>query len=246
MLAGQRRQRPVEFTRGDEIQTDCSKSELLCARQNGRHISHRGSNETNDGTHQRGLEQTRQVGKVPCPIPQMVNWYKYQDESDQAPAYTDSDWAGCGRTRRSTSGGCSHRGQHMLKFWSKTQAAVSMSSAEAELGTSVNASQEVLWIMPLWKDEGETTRGHLTGDASGAIGCIRLIGSGKVRRHLTTSCWWVQWKDASRELPATTALTCSPRHLHMIASCDTLKPWVVSSCLGKTQSHSLSTTCVQT
>ena len=46
VLVGQRRQRPVEFTRGDEIQTDCSKSELLCARQKGHHISHRGSNET--------------------------------------------------------------------------------------------------------------------------------------------------------------------------------------------------------
>ena len=34
-------------------------------------------------------------------------------------------------------------------------------------------------------------------------------------------------------MAATKALTCSPRHLHMTASCDTLKPWVVSSCFGR-------------
>ena len=70
------------------------------------------------------------LGRHLARYPRDVNWKKYQDEFDQVPKYTDSDWARCRRTRRSTSGECSHRGQHMLKFWSKTQAAVSMSSAE--------------------------------------------------------------------------------------------------------------------
>ena len=59
---------------------------------------------------------------------------------------------------KSTSGGCIHRGQHMLKFWSKTQAVVALRSAEAELDAAVKASQEVLGMMSLWKDVGETTR----------------------------------------------------------------------------------------
>ena len=41
-------------------------------------------------------------------------------------------------------------GQHMLKLWSKTQAVVALSSAEAELGAEVEASQELLGIMTLW------------------------------------------------------------------------------------------------
>ena len=46
----------------------------------------------------------------------------------------------------------------MLKFWSETQAVVALSSAEAELGAAVKASQDVLGMMSLWKDVGETTR----------------------------------------------------------------------------------------
>ena len=87
----------------------------------------------------------------------------------------------------------------MFKFWSKTQAVVALSSAEAELGAALKASQETLEIVSLWKDVGETTREHVLGDASAAIGIIRRMGMGKVR-HLNT-CWLrVQEKEASREL----------------------------------------------
>ena len=54
------------------------------------------------------------------------------------------------------------------------------SSAEAELGAAVKASQEVLGMMSLWKDVGETTQWHVMGDASAAIGIIRRMGLGKV------------------------------------------------------------------
>ena len=64
----------------------------------------------------------------------------------------------------------------MLKFWRKTQAVVALSSTEAELGAAVKASHEVLGVMSLWKDAGETTREHVMGDASAAIGVIRRMG----------------------------------------------------------------------
>ena len=67
----------------------------------------------------------------------------------------------------------------MLKFWSKTQAVVALSAAEAALGATVKASQEVLGVVSLWKDVGETTRVHVMGDASAAVGIIRRMGSGK-------------------------------------------------------------------
>ena len=127
--------------------------------------------------------------------PRVVNWNKYQNASEKVVARADSDWARCRRTRRSTSGGCIH----MLKFWSKTQTVVTLSSAEAELGAAVKASQEVLGMMSLWKEIGETTRGHVMGDASAAIGIVRRMVLGKVR-HLNTSWLWVQEKEASREL----------------------------------------------
>ena len=53
-------------------------------------------------------------------------------------------------------------------FWSETQAVVALCSAEAQQGAAEKASQEVLGIMPLRKDVGETTRRHVMGDASAA------------------------------------------------------------------------------
>ena len=73
----------------------------------------------------------------------------------------------------------------MLKFWSKTQAVVALRSAEAERGAAVKASQEVLGMISLWTDVGETTRGHVMGDACAAIGIIRRMGVGKIR-HMNT------------------------------------------------------------
>ena len=97
------------------------------------------------------------TGRYLVRYPRVVNWYKYQNESEKVAVCTDSDWAGCTRTRRPTPGGCIHRGQHRLEFKSKTQVVVALSSAEAELGAAVKASQEVLGMMSLWKELGATT-----------------------------------------------------------------------------------------
>ena len=38
--------------------------------------------------------------------PRCVLWYVYQSTTGEVTCFTDSDWTGCKRTRRSTSGGC--------------------------------------------------------------------------------------------------------------------------------------------
>ena len=73
---------------------------------------------------------------------------------------------------------------------------VALSSAEAELGAADSEGES---RSARGRDVGETTRGHVMGDASAAIGIIRRMGLGKVR-HMNTSWLWVQEKDASREL----------------------------------------------
>ena len=55
-------------------------------------------------------------------------------------AYSDTDWAGCPRTRKSTSGGCLMIGSHIIKCWSATQASVALSSGEAEFYGVVRAA----------------------------------------------------------------------------------------------------------
>ena len=59
--------------------------------------------------------------------------YVWQDHPGVLIGYTDSDWAGCKPTRRSTSGGVSLHGSHLLLQYSRTQAAVPLSSAVVEL-----------------------------------------------------------------------------------------------------------------
>ena len=86
--------------------------------------------------------------------PRSVIWYDLQDKDYGLFVYTDSDWAGCRRTRRSTSGGSIMRGRHFLKAWCKTQGLVALSSGEAELYALVKASSEGLGISSMFRDLG--------------------------------------------------------------------------------------------
>ena len=58
--------------------------------------------------------------------------FAYQDNHGVVDAWTDTDYAGCRLTRKSTSGGVVMLGNHMIKSWSSTQAHVTLSSGEAE------------------------------------------------------------------------------------------------------------------
>jgi hypothetical protein len=63
--------------------------------------------------------------------------------------YTDTDWAGCPNTRRSTSGYAVFLGDNLI-FWSaKRQTVVSRSSAEAEYRVVANNVAEATWLRQL-------------------------------------------------------------------------------------------------
>ena len=47
--------------------------------------------------------------------PRCVLWYACQGTTGEVTCFTDSNWAGCKRTRRSTSGGCMLWGSHTIK-----------------------------------------------------------------------------------------------------------------------------------
>ena len=72
------------------------------------------------------------LGRCLRGCPRCVLAYGWQ-EGPQAPfGYSDSDWAGCKKTGKSTSGGLVLLGFHLIKSWSSTQATVAMSVGEAE------------------------------------------------------------------------------------------------------------------
>ena len=82
-------------------------------------------------------------------------------------------------------------GPHRIKMWSRTQALVSLSSAEAELYAAIKACSETLGFLSLLKDYQIHANGKIMSDASAALGIIKRQGLGRTR-HIQTSYLWIQ------------------------------------------------------
>ena len=81
------------------------------------------------------IEAVRAALKTICRylvgLPRMILQFSWQTISD-VDFNTDTDCAGCPRTRKSTSGGCVMLGSHLITSWPGTQASVALPSGEAE------------------------------------------------------------------------------------------------------------------
>ena len=66
-------------------------------------------------------------------LPMLVYVCDWQDMPTGLDVYTDTDFAGCKTTRRSTSGGTVMFGSHCVRHWATNQTTLSLSSGEAEL-----------------------------------------------------------------------------------------------------------------
>ena len=66
------------------------------------------------------LKSLKRVGRFVEGRPRLVLKMPFE-EASQVDVYVDSDYAGCPRTRKSTSGGCIMMGTHLIKSWSSTQ-----------------------------------------------------------------------------------------------------------------------------
>ena len=122
--------------------------------------------------------------------------YDYQNGKDLN-VWVDSDFAGCTKTRKSTSGGVLMFGNHVIKTWSTTQAVIALSSGETEYYSLVKGASVSMGIKALINELNPDThvrmRIRIKTDASAAKGIAARRGIGKVR-HIEVTQLWVQEK----------------------------------------------------
>ena len=134
--------------------------------------------------------------------PRAALTFLWQEEVSEIAIYSDSDWAGCVKTRKSTSGGVLMWGAHTLKTYSRQQRTIALSSAEAELYALVSASAEGLGMQAYAKDLGIYLKPSVFTDASAALGIAQRRGIGKLR-HVDTQALWVQQAHAAKTIAFT-------------------------------------------
>lgn len=123
--------------------------------------------------------------------PRVVWRYCEAEEIQYIDAWTDSDWAGCLGTRKSTSGGAVGIRGGTLKHWASTQGTVALSSGEAEYYALVKAAAEALGVQALACDLGWEFKVRIWIDSSAAKSMASRIGLGRVR-HLEVRYLWIQ------------------------------------------------------
>ena len=118
-----------------------------------------------------------------------VQWFRWQPRgrSKNLIGYSDSDWAGCRESRKSTSGGCIM----WIKSWSKTQPIVATSSGEAELYAASKCGSELIGIRSIAKDLGMEFNISMSDDANSTLGMLHRRGLGKLR-HVDVTKLWLQ------------------------------------------------------
>ena len=139
------------------------------------------------------LRRLKRICQYFCGKQRLVWNYEMHDCCDVLDIYTDSNWAGCHRTRK-------RRGAHCIRTWSKAQAVIAESSAEAELYAIVRGATEGLGIVTLMEDLGLSARLQLHVDAAAAKSIVERRGLSKVR-HVDVNVLWLQETCARKKVP---------------------------------------------
>lgn len=148
---------------------------------------------------QRGIQKLKRRVRYLKHNPRLVWRFDAQARQKKLDVHVDTDFAGCWRTRRSTSGGVARLGSHMLTHGSITQSTVALSRAEADLTGMCNGNSIGLGLKALASDLGVPVSLRVHSDASAAIGMVRRRGLGKVR-HLAVADLWIQDTVATKEI----------------------------------------------
>jgi hypothetical protein len=123
--------------------------------------------------------------------PRVVVKYNWQSLATCIIAETDSDFAGCIRTRKSTSGFACFLGAHLLKTYSKTQSVIATSTGEAEFYAVVSAVSTAIGLQSMLADLMVTVSIVIKCDATTGIVMASRRGLGRAK-HIATQYLWTQ------------------------------------------------------
>ena len=147
----------------------------------------------------KGWKQLKRLARYLITNPRTVLEYPWQSRESEMEGFSDSDWAGCRRTGKSTSGGIIKIGKHFIKGWSKTQTSITLSSAEAELVAICKLAAEMIGLGSVAADFGREMKITMYADSSAAIAIAKRRGAGKLR-HINIGLLWIQEKTEQEEL----------------------------------------------
>ena len=137
----------------------------------------------------RYLKRERQWGQV----------FKYGKTVEEVTTFTDSDWAGCKETRKSSSAGVVMLGEHALKAYTRKQKIIARSSAEAELYAAALGASESKGTVSLLRDLGYEKKPVLAIDARATEHILHRQGIGKLK-HIDVAYLWIQDEVRSHRL----------------------------------------------
>jgi len=145
------------------------------------------------------MRQLKRFGRYLIGKPRMRCIMRYQAKPDKLDIWGDTDFAGCVRTRKSTTGGVAVLGSHTIKTWSLAQSIVALSSGEAEYYGLVKDASIGLGLRNMLRDLGVDLSIELSTDATAAKGIASRKGIGKVR-HTEVNQLWLQDKVRNGEI----------------------------------------------
>ena len=99
------------------------------------------------------MEAVKKIFKYLKGQPKLGLWYP-RESPFVLEAYSDSDYAGANKDRKSTTGGCQFLGRRLISWRCKKQTIVATSSTKAEYVAATNCYGQVLWIQNQLLDYG--------------------------------------------------------------------------------------------
>ena len=134
--------------------------------------------------------------------PRVLWRYSRQEWTGKVLGLTDSNWAACLVTRKSTSGTYLMLGKHPSFAASSKQTVLSLSSGEAEFYGAVRCACRTLGLKSLMSDLSLEVKAELVTDSSASKGLCSRRGAGKIR-HIHCPALWLQHAVARRQIAIT-------------------------------------------